>query len=178
MVIDLTDIQKGLPGLTSTSGQHLYEGCIVCLTRQKHSYLGTTLKLIDSNSQTKEYMLKWEDIFTEQLERTWKDQFYATEHGALCIAILLALELTEYTIIEKSARQNGFDYWLGLKNDDLFQKKARLEVSGIFTGNSKDINTRYKVKLDQTDKSDNLQIPAYIGIVEFSKPQTKFGKKK
>ena len=53
-----------------------------------------------------------------------------------------------------------------------------MEVSGIFNGGEKDINQRYKVKVRQTDLSDSLKIPAYIGIVEFSRPITKFEKKK
>ncbi|MDP3470218.1 MAG: hypothetical protein Q8S11_17890 [Daejeonella sp.] len=91
---------------------------------------------------------------------------------------LLALKLTDYTIIEKSARKNGFDYWLGDKDDILFQRKARLEVSGIFNGKSKDINNRYRVKVKQTEQSDSLKIPAYVGIVEFSKPIANFGSRK
>ena len=123
-------------------------------------------------------MLVWDNIFDEQLDRTWADQFYATEHGAVCLAILIALKMTNYTIIEKSARKNGFDYWLGEKDDILFQKKARLEVSGIFKGTEKDVNKRYKIKVIQTNQSDLLKIPAYIGIVEFSNPIANFGIKK
>jgi len=94
------------------------------------------------------------------------------------LAILLALKLTDYTIIEKSARKNGFDYWLGQKGDILFQKKARLEISGIFKGAVKDVNARYKVKVKQTNQSDSLNLPAYVGIVEFSNPTANFGVKK
>jgi len=83
----------------------------------------------------------------------------------VCIAILLALKLTDYTIVEKSARKNGFDYWLGKKDDILFQKKARLEISGIFNGSEKDINKRYNVKVKQTEQSDALKIPAYIALL-------------
>lgn len=176
MTIDLKEIYSGLPGLSKVSGQHLYEGCVVCLSRQNHSYSGTSMELIGDNNLIAN--LIWENIFDDQLDRTWKDQFYATEHGAVCISILIALKLTNYTIIEKSARKNGFDYWLGEKGDLLFQRKARLEVSGIFNGTDKDVSKRFKVKIKQTDQSDSLKIPAYVGIVEFSKPITNFGIKK
>jgi hypothetical protein len=176
MKIDLKEIYNGLPGLSKVSGRHLYEGCIVCLSRQNHNSSGTFLELIgDQNIIT---ALTWDNIFDDQLDRTWKDQFYATEHGAVCISILIALKLTDYTIIEKSVRKNGFDYWLGEKDDILFQKKARLEVSGIFNGTDKDVSKRFKVKIKQTDQSDSLKIPAYIGVVEFSKPIANFGIKK
>jgi len=176
MTIDITEIFQGLPGLSKSSGQHLYEGCIVCLTRQKHKSTGTDFLIYGDNDIA--CRLEWNDIFDDQLNRTWADQFYATEHGAVCLAILLALKLTEYTIIEKSARKNGFDYWLGKKDDILFQKKARLEISGIFKGTERDVNARYKVKVKQTNQSDSLNLAAYVGIVEFSNPIANFGAKK
>lgn len=146
------------------------------MTRQNHSNTGTILEI--NGDKTIASTLVWENIYYDQLDRTWKDQFYATEHGAICIAILLALKLTDYTIIERSARKNGFDYWLGEKDDILFQKKARLEISGIFQGSEKDVNRRYNIKVKQTDQSDALRIPAYIGIIEFNKPFANFGRKK
>ena len=176
MTIDIQEISQGLPGLSSTSGRHLYEGCVVCLTRQNHSSTGTKLN-VDGDTIIN-YSLTWDNIFDAELDRTWADQFYATEHGAVCLTILLALKLTNFTIIEKSARKNGFDYWLGEKGDILFQKKARLEVSGIFNGSTKDVNARYKIKVKQTQQSDSLNLPAYIGIVEFRNPIVKFGSKK
>jgi hypothetical protein len=176
MTIDIREIVQGLPGLTPASGQHLYEACVVCLTRQNHNPTETSFGVYGDNKIN--YNLIWENIFDEQLDRTWADQFYATEHGAVCLAILLALKLTNYTIIERSARKNGFDYWLGEKGDFLFQKMARLEISGIFTGSETDVNARYKVKIRQTNQSDSLNIPAYIGIVEFSHPFANFGAKK
>jgi hypothetical protein len=176
MIIDIKDISNGLPGLSQVSGQHLFESCVVCLTRQNHNSAGTTFEIKGDKTITS--TLIWDNIFDDQLDRTWKDQFYATEHGAVCIAILLALKLTDYTIIEKSARKNGFDYWLGEKDDILFQKKARLEISGVFQGTEKDVKKRYNVKVKQTEQSDSLKIPAYIGIVEFSNPLATFGAKK
>lgn len=176
MTIDLKEIVQGLPGLSVLSGQHLYESCVVCLTRHNHNFIGTPLSVFGDSRI--DYNVIWDNIFDDQLDRTWADQFYATEHGAVCIAILLALKLTNYTIIEKSARKNGFDYWLGEKEDILFQKKARLEISGIFKGSEKDIKARYKVKIKQTNQSDNLNLPAYVGIVEFSNLTANFGIKK
>jgi len=176
MTIDIHEISQGLPGLSKVSGQHLYESCVVCLTRHKHNNLGTSINIYGDKEIN--CSLIWDNIYNEQLDRTWADQFYATEHGAVCLAILLALKLTDFTIIEKSARKNGFDYWLGQKGDFLFQKKARLEISGIFKGAEKDVNARYKVKVKQTNQSDSLNLPAYVGIVEFSKPIANFGTKK
>lgn len=176
MEIELREIEKGLPGITEITGKHLYEACAISLYRHSHNPIETDLTLFQNNDEIK-VKLNWEDIFTEQLDRSWKDQYYATEHAAICISILLALKLTDYTVIERSARFNGFDYWLGEKGDLLFQKKARLEISGIFQDNVKTLNARYNVKVKQTKASDGLVIPAYIGIVELSSPMAKFGKR-
>ncbi len=173
MDLQLREIENGLPGMTANSGKHLYEGCAISLYRHNHNPHGTSMKLHGNDSVI--VNLQWDDIFDEQLDRTWKDQFYATEHAAICISILLALKLTNYTIIERSARNNGFDYWLGEKGDILFQKKARLEISGIFNDNEQTLTQRYRVKVRQTSASDSLKIPAYVGVVELSMPMAKFG---
>lgn len=172
MRLDINEISQGLPGLSTVSGKHLYEGCVVCLTRHRHKNSDTVFNVYGDNEIN--YSLIWDNIFDDQLDRTWADQFYATEQGAVCLAILLALNLTDYTIIEKSARRNGFDYWLGQKGDVLFQKKARLEISGIFDGKEKDVRKRYQIKVRQTNISDSLNLPACIGIVEFSNPMAIF----
>lgn len=57
-------------------------------------------------------------------------------------------------------------------------KSARLEVSGIFKGGQKPLETRFKKKIKQTNQSDSINIPAYISIVEFSTPIAKFAQKK
>src|SRR5688500_8083219 len=106
MTLNLNDITQGLPGLTPAIGQHLFESCVVCLTRQNHDHKGTRFRVY--GDQKIDFTLTWNDIFSDQLERSWADQFYATEHGAVCLAILLALKMTDYTIVEKSARKNGF----------------------------------------------------------------------
>ena len=40
----------------------------------------------------------------------------------------IVASLTDYHIVQRSYKGTGFDYWLGLKKDPLFQNAARLEV--------------------------------------------------
>lgn len=172
--LNLNKIKNGLPGITPRTANHLYEACMVCLHRSKHKP-GVIISL--NGEKTKQYKLNWKDDFNEVTERTYQDQEYTTEHGAICISAMLAINETDYTIIERSKKRTGFDYWLGLKNDLLFRKAARLEISGIFKGNIDEIEYRYKKKVKQTEQSDSLKLPAYISIVEFSNPLAKFQKK-
>jgi len=81
-----------------------------------------------------------------------------------------ALTRTPGSYILSSRKSGGFDYWLGERGDPLFQKKARLEVSGILSGKRSDIRARIKQKREQTTASDHLSLPAYIIVVEFSTP--------
>ncbi|UBF26677.1 hypothetical protein K9N68_01325 [Kovacikia minuta CCNUW1] len=111
---------------------------------------------------------------TDQMLRCWNDQEYTTEQAAYGVAFMLVRRLTEYTVIERSRRGTGFDYWLGHSNQPgalPFQNKVRLEVSGIRKGEDSRIKARVKQKLDQTNPSDGA-LPAYIVVVEFSKPRS------
>lgn len=113
---------------------------------------------------------------TEQMRRTWADDEVATEHGAYGIAALLIRELTPFTVVERSRKGTGFDYWLGMQKDEgdsqyLFQKKARLEVSGIREGTAAEIKTRSNKKLIQIRKSSN-HLVGYVVIVEFGTPMS------
>jgi hypothetical protein len=105
---------------------------------------------------------------------SWNDKEEATEFGACAIAILVILDLTDYTVISRAAKGGGFDYWLGKEENDeelpSYQNKARLEVSGILRGNDSDIQSRVRKKLKQVEPSDDTTLPAYIVVVEFSKP--------
>jgi hypothetical protein len=80
--------------------------------------------------------------------------------------------LTGLTILERSRKGTGFDWWLG-NDDNLFQKKARLEVSGILHGSTRRINSRVQARLRQTGQSDDLALTAYVVVVEFGTPRVK-----
>jgi len=47
-----------------------------------------------------------------------------------------------------------------------------LEVSGILEGDIKAIRARISQKLKQTEPTDKTALPAFIAVVEFSKPQS------
>ena len=95
----------------------------------------------------------------------------ATEHGAYGVAFLIIGVASNFAAIERSARGTGFDYWLG-DDDGLFQRKARLEVSGMLTGGISAVNKRVAEKIGQTKRSAGT-LPAYAVIVEFGGPMAK-----
>ncbi len=172
--INLKEIEDGMPGITPTVGKQLYEACMCCLHRSEHEQrvIFNTHKEIQEEVEA-----YWVDEFTEQVDRTWQDQECCTEEGAICVSALMVKNTTEYTIIERSRKGTGFDYWLGKEDGIPFQKSARLEVSGIFKGDSNTIKQRYQKKVKQTKPSDDTGLKAYISIVEFSQPFLIFAQK-
>lgn len=174
--MDLNDIKniENIPGLSEGTALNMLEAAVVCLSRQNHN---SGVSILVSGIQNYNDILEWDMLYTGTLDRAYADQEVATELGAVCISILFALSLTPYTIVERSRKKTGFDYWLGDKNATMpFVHSARLEVSGIFN-NQQAIQPRVIYKLKQTNQSDNLKIPAYVSVVEFSQPSICFVQK-
>lgn len=164
----LTDLAQGLPAITPSFGAALAEAGAVCLKEQGHSQ-GVEIT-VDGNFTTK-FKLYWQ-LVTEQMLRCWNDQEFTTEQAAYGIAFLIVRELTDLTVIERSRKGTGFDYWLGTLDTDKelpFQNKVRLEVSGIRKGDDNRVKARVKQKKEQTKLTDGT-FPAYIIVVEFSIP--------
>lgn len=174
MRIDVTLVKEGLPGISSVAAQQLYETFEVCMHSAGHP---EDLPLAVEGDIHDDIVLHWHDDYNEQKARTYADMQYTTEHGAICLSVMLTTTLTPYTIIERSRKGTGFDYWLGDKDSFLFQKKARLEVSGILRGDDTMIKSRHATKVEQTNKSDELGLPVYISVIEFSKPKAMFTKR-
>lgn len=166
--LNLAKLGEGLPAITPAFGAALAEACAVCLNDRGHSN-GVEIKI--NGDFTTTFKLYWPTV-TEQMMRCWNDEQYTTEQAAYGIAFMLVRELTEFTVIERSRKGTGFDYWLGYPEQEErlpFQNKARLEVSVIRQGNSSLVQARVKQKKAQTKRSDGV-LPAYIIVVEFSTP--------
>jgi hypothetical protein len=163
--IILQKLSMGLPAITPAFGFCLAEAAAVCLEQNGHQQ---GAKLIVQGDLEGSFPLNWPNV-TEQMYRCWNDNEVATEHGAYAIALSLIEKLTDFTIVERSFKGTGIDYWLGDKNDMFLRKKARLEVSGLRKGTQSEIKSRLKIKRHQTTPSNGI-LPAYIVIVEFSQP--------
>ena len=172
----LTELAKGLPGITPEFGATLSQAGAICFESQNHSN-GVHLQ-VNGTFEAK-YQVFWQQV-TDQMLRCWSDPEYTTEQGAYSVAILLMLDLTGYAVIEKSRKGSGFDYWLGITEDSEklpFQNMARLEVSGIRSGGDSLVRARVNEKLKQVSPSDGIYLPAYIVVVEFGSPLSQVVKK-
>jgi hypothetical protein len=168
-MLRLSDLRDGnIPAITPSIGSMLAEAASVCLESQGHR---PGVFLLIRGSKGNDYRVTWEPITAQARDRAWNDESNATEWGAVGIAILLAKPETGYDVIDQSRKGTGFDYWLGDASDDpVFQRKARLEVSGIRQGDDRDVRARVTQKLRQTDRSARLSIRAYVIVVEFGRP--------
>jgi hypothetical protein len=176
--IQLSELSAGNPALTPATGSSLEEACIICLDDQHHTP-GVEMEVSGKISSV--YKLFWQKQITDQMARCWGDAQYTTEQAAYGIAFLLIPRMTNYTTIERSVKGTGFDYWLGdgqQAETFIFNRTARLEVSGLRKATDSQIRKRINQKYKQTDPSDSTSLPAFVVVVEFSKPFSHVGEKR
>jgi len=111
-ILNLQNLSQGLPAITPAFGAAIAEAGAICLTDEDHQP-GVTLEVEGEFSTA--FKLNWQPV-TEQTRRCWNDEEYTTEQAAYGIAFLLILQLTNLTVIERSRKGTGFDYWLGSQN--------------------------------------------------------------
>ena len=110
----------------------------------------------------------------QQTRNCYADLPFATEFGAYGVAVLLVELLTDLTVVERSRKGTGFDYWLGPKGSSapLFQEKGRLEASGILNGGDSQVRGRLREKLAQL-VGGGVPLPGYAVVVEFGTPESR-----
>ena len=186
-MLDLNELDTDeIPGMSREKGNDLAQAGAVCLQMNQHQ---PGIELTVRGYIRKTFRLTWTPA-SEQAMRTWNDLEEVTEDGAAGIAALLAINEIGYHIILRSRKTSGIDYWLGDKDisnisepeqaatealrellrDNELVVRARLEVSGIRSGNDPIVRARVRRKLNQTNRSDEWGLPAYVVVVEFSRP--------
>lgn len=170
--LKFSTLKRGLPGVTRPVANSYVQAAEVCLLHHGHH---RRIQLTVDGDFIETFGLKWR-VPTNQTRRSWADLQEATERGASAIAFLLMLELTDYTVIERSRKGTGFDYWLGKHEQPLFQRSARLEISGMLSGSASLIDSRVRQKKSQTQRSDGA-LPAFVVVVEFGTPTSKVVKR-
>ncbi|MDH3458404.1 MAG: hypothetical protein OER90_16295 [Gemmatimonadota bacterium] len=141
------------------------EAASVCLDDCGHT--SPTYLAVDGD-QDRSYAMIWQ-LVTEQARRSWADEQFATEQGAYGVAILLVRDMRGHSVVERSRKGNGFDYWMGPADGTLFSAKSRLEVSGIRRGDPGQIGRRVREKTQQIAVSSG-RLPGIVVVVEFGKP--------
>jgi hypothetical protein len=149
----------------------MVECCALRLTLQGHS-TPVDLKPFeeDKNLLTETLKLNWNTEITPKLAASYRDENRTTDYAAMCIALLLTTHLIGFDDVEVSRQGEGVDFWFTQKGKT--GANARLEVSGIGVANkANSIKNRLKIKLAQTNQSDQSGVPVYVSIIEFSQPE-------
>ena len=171
-LLNLSDLTAGLPGISSPYGEALAQAGGVCLQSQGHR---PGVRLWIQGYRVNSYSLDWPQI-TDQILRSFNDPEEATEFGAVALAVLIAKTEIGYSVIERSRKGTGFDYWMGDESEFPFDRKARLEISGIRKGGAAKVNARVNKKLKQISRSGDSP-DGYVIVVEFGTPLAEVRKK-
>lgn len=177
MVLTLEDLADAMIFFSPIQSQGFTENGIVALEHHNHTSI-CKMNLEGDYSEVVE--LAWT---TTVIKNGYREKKKFTEKGAEAISFLIATSYTEYDVIEEAVIGTGIDYWLGYKEehekyDPNNFLNARLEISGILKETkANNIESRVKIKKDQTIPTDSLALPAYVSIVEFSNPKAYFAKK-
>jgi hypothetical protein len=169
-------LRAGKLGVSSAYGSAIAEAAAYCLYRNQHHNPGRLVLTLKTSMITG---LLWSEVGSE-LDSTWADSKEAVEYGAYAVAIAVSVKITKFRRVERCAQSGtGIDIWLTDSTDDrgIFQQSARLEVSGILNGAQSAIKARLKQKLEQTKRSDQTTLPAYVAIVEFGSPEIRMQKR-
>ncbi len=172
--INLSDLSGTIGGIHYSLGLYMQHCAVYCLTSQNH--LSGVKFNIKTNKKSIEYDILWDIAEDTNLQKSIGDEETATEFGAMGLAVLLTLELTDYKYFESAIKGTGVDFWLFKDNreQELYvEKAASLEISGIRTSNvSNNLLKRLNTKKKQAQKSKDKSKQTYIAIIEFGKPES------
>lgn len=178
-ILHLDDLRKGCSGILPSLGSFMCDCAIFSLASQGHSS-GVNLE-VETDNEKINFRLTWEGDISLQMRRTMNDTDRATDYGAMCLAVLLVRQLTDYQSFTVSEKKTGVDFWLFKEepsDHDVSHADARLEVSGIRKASrTNTIAIRHKLKMVQVEASASSKRDVYIVITEFSEPNSLFVKK-
>ena len=173
IVIDLDKLQEAVPEMTESLVGYIYDAAVYCLHHGSH-LSGVGCEVRDYESKVMDATMVWTKQYSGRIERTYGETDYAVEFAGEAVACLMVRELTDYTVIERSQRHDGVDFWLAERRDEdkfRFHREARMESKGITEARyPSDIKTKVDGAITQTKRSDHTLLPAYIIVTEFSGP--------
>ena len=173
ITLKLHTIGEGIEGISPTYGAYMAECAAVCFESQGHKS-GVLLPYSDGQV-TKYSVVEWTNEVNDAILPSHFDEKRTTDFGAMGVGVLLACNLTDYTIFDSSATGNGFDFWLRKRTNDGDFTDATLEISGIRRETLQNtVMSRLTVKEKRILKYAEKDAICYVSVIEFSKPEAKF----
>jgi len=173
IILDLDKLNRALPHVSESLVEYMYDAAVFVLNHHRHPS-GLNCELRNLEEKLNNARLVWTRPYSECMENTFGDTSYAVEFAAEGVACLTIRATTQYTAIRRSQRNDGVDFWLA-ESDDLdrfpFQFAARMESKGITEARyPSDIKARIEEGTNQSKRSDQSRLPAYIIATDFGKP--------
>ena len=163
--LDLENLEKRHPALTSAMAEAYFEAASVCFDR--HHNKPSQVDINFENSRTLTLTANWVDI-SPTIKRAYANTIDTTEWGAYGVSFA-AIEWDGLVAIHRAETMSGADYYVapeGSDPDDL-ENALRLEVSGTDAGTRATCRSRLQAKVAQT-KAANHSVPAMASVVGFS----------
>ena len=162
--VNLVEFALGTPALSPATAADLVEAAAVCLIEEGHQD-GVILEVRPPPSVQLRFSEPDQRAFASRA-----DPQETTERGATAIALALLKAKTGYGVIERARKGTGCDWYLG--DDDggpPFQKKLRMEVSGIRQEDEQELRRRGRQKRAQLMRGDDKR-EGFVVIVGFVAP--------
>ena len=175
-------LEPDSPCLTDALGERTYEAIMMCFEHHGHeSSLDSDVinlkreKLANAEIRWTGQNSKSNTVRISRIRRSFGEARNAVETAAEGFAHLIIPKLTGYHLMWRANIGEGVDYWLGSENDpdayDFENAVARLEVSGTLRKRYlSSIEYIVNDKLEQTEDSDDSEVPALVLVVEFGRP--------
>lgn len=169
------DLNALAPGYATA----MLEAAVVCLDDQAHQSGQELPVTLNDRGDKNAIQLHWNLEITANIRKSYQEPSRTTDYGAMCIAVLLSTLLVKNcNAVEPTVGNNGFDFYLCDEEDEYNFYLARLEVSGIRKeSKTNTVEKRVSIKKQQTRRSDNSGLPAYICVTEFGTPKASYVKK-
>ena len=170
--INLNQLKQGISGITVAYGEFLCETLVYCLVKMGHE---PGVHLVVLGNKKAKLEITWSGKLNKEVAATYNDELDLAEYAATAMAILLVLELTDYTYLKRAQKGSRGDYWLGKKDEQgVLILDGLLEISGILkeTKNNR-LPKRFREKEIQVKLSPYQSVSKNIVVVEFSTPKTK-----
>ena len=173
VVLDFDKLKLAFPRVRTSLLEYIYDAAVFLLNHHDHE-AGLRFEIRNLEERLNFATLVWTRPYSECMINTFGDTGYAVEFAAEGMACLTIRATTKYTAIKRSQRNDGVDFWLA-EREDLdrfpFQFAARMESKGITEARyPSDIKARLEEGANQSKRSDNSQLPAYIIVTDFGKP--------
>jgi hypothetical protein len=163
-VLQFLDLATRHPGVTPGMGAMLAEAARVCLDRHHEPPTQFSVGFLDEKFLVTATWVPSD----EQMQAAYANAIDTTEWGAYCIALAAVEHVADFVAVHRAETGTGADYYVALNGTDAedLEEAYRLEISGVDSGEQKDIFQRLQIKVQQVLKGSG-NLPAMAAVVGF-----------